>query len=579
MNKQFKYLILITLALTIATTLAYAQPVPIGSTVQPAPFDSNPGGFTDDNTGAVSDALMRDGSLLTSGVITLGKDPGFPNPPVTTASFELHTFTTPVSPQFAPGWVEIKIKYETPGTSNDKYKIEYSTDGTIWADLQLEVTGAASAFTVAIRPWSQLAEPTDGLWTWSDVAGLRVRVFCTKDTGPFPAPAWDNRQMVIYEVWATVYPLPLPPTSSTTVSVLPIGIMGVTPYDPLFAPTGPGGYCFAEVYVNEVADMFNYEFWIKFDTTVLTPVSVFVYYPWTSKSVETLDDANGDIRISYSMPPPVPIGSGFTGNSPIFRVYFAVDVYGGGGGQYGGLGGTTDLWFRRPYPFSFLGDTTGVEIPATYYDGWFGGPHVMSYQGSLYPGGDPTGTSWHELYPDYSKMWQVTDWEDNPEGTPDGTLSVSDQIAMTNATGWTFFFHVDVVTTTIHWVFKPGLSDPGAAEPYMPVEDPIPNPISTYWHQIYPDYCRWFVINSWTDTDESGTFTPSDQFDFEYLDEPGVTYDAHLEDVTTDIIVSQKPRDPEGPIAEFPLGLGMIMMIAPLIPIVYLLRIRKKVTK
>jgi len=182
MKKSIKYIVLTTISLMLIIGIVNAQPIPIGTTVQPAAFESNPLGYTDTDTGASSTALMMDGVLLTSGVITLGKDPS-PFVKVPTASFELNTFTTPVTPklQFDPGWVDIKMKYETPGTTNDKYRIEYSTDGVTWVDLQPDVSAAASAFSVAIRPWSQVAEPTDGIWSWADVANLRVRVFCTKD--------------------------------------------------------------------------------------------------------------------------------------------------------------------------------------------------------------------------------------------------------------------------------------------------------------------------------------------------------------------------------------------------------------
>lgn len=397
--------------------------------------------------------------------------------------------------------------------------------------------------------------------------------------------------MVIYEVWADVYPLPLPPASPTSVSVQSPVVMGLKPYDALFSPAGPQGYLFVELYVNNVADMFTYEMWLEFDTAVLTPLEAWTYYPWTRQlAPDVLDDTVGEVRLAYGMAAGTPPGEAFTGSSPFARIYFMVDAYGGGGGggltAYGGEGGTTDLAFRAGFPESFLGDTGGVEIPCDFYDGWFSGPQCMSYQGSLFPGGDPTGTDWHEIWPDYCKMWHVKEWEDDPDSI-DGTLSPSDQIGMTNETGWTYWYHVDEVTTTIHWTFKPdGVNPTGelaAAEPYLPVDWPMGDPTGTYWHQIYgppppgaPEgtsgYCRWFSITSFEDTNGNDQFDPSDQFDFQYFDEAGVTYWAHLDDVTTDIIVTQKPIPPEEPILEFPLGIGFIMALAPIIPLIYLWR-------
>jgi hypothetical protein len=148
---------------------------------------------------------------------------------------------------------------------------------------------------------------------------------------------------------------------------------------------------------------------------------------------------------------------------------------------------------------------------------------------------------------------------------------------MVNETGHGHFWHVDAVTTTIHWTFK--TEGEGVAEPtevdYADVDVNPDYPIGSTWHQIYPDYCRWFTITSWDDNGD-GVFSISDQFDFVYEDEPQTTYWAHLDAVTTDIILSYKGPDD---VPEFPLGLGLMIAMAPAIPIVYLWRLRRKVTK
>ncbi len=223
-------------------------------------------------------------------------------------------------------------------------------------------------------------------------------------------------------------------------------------------------------------------------------------------------------------------------------------------------------------------------------DGWYGtpGPSYMSAIGSgptQIDLSDPLGTQWHELYPNYSHDWTLIEWNDT--GSVIGELDTSDQIGLLNATGWMHFFHVDAITITIHWTWKEYEGGPltefnGSAEPpeihYL--DYPMGDPIGTYWHEIYPEYSRWLNITSWEDTDGHGTFNVSDQFDFEYLDDPGTVHWAHLDYVSTDIILSKKPIDPvwRG-IPEFPLGLGLMIAIAPAIPIVYLWRTRKKVLK
>lgn len=216
-------------------------------------------------------------------------------------------------------------------------------------------------------------------------------------------------------------------------------------------------------------------------------------------------------------------------------------------------------------------------------DGWYGavGGFQSEITGAYSPTQPPIGTTWHELYPNPSHMWEIIDWADNT----DGKLSASDQIEMVNETGWVYPFHVDAVTTTIHWTFKPSEPEPPAGDPAhaepdeslpLRVEGFMENPLGSYWHQIYPDYSRQFKITSWIDNGD-GTFGASDQFDFEYEDEPGVPYWAHLDAVTTDIIISQKGDPWPEPVPEFPLGMALMIAIAPAIPILYLWRLRKKV--
>lgn len=200
-------------------------------------------------------------------------------------------------------------------------------------------------------------------------------------------------------------------------------------------------------------------------------------------------------------------------------------------------------------------------------DGFYGAPpsYMSETSGTYDPTQDPVGTMWHELYPNYSHMWDLTKWTDNG----DGHLSASDQIEMVNETGWTYPFHVDAVTTTIHWTFKPdGINPTGDlrdAEPNEPhlIDDVMRDPVGSYWHQIYPEYSRWFKITSWEDNGD-GVFSISDQFDFIYEDD-STTYWAHLDAVTTDMLLSQKGPPEPPPVPEFPIGLAFEILFIPVI--------------
>ena len=561
MKKHFKYPILLTLALILATVgLVFAQP--IGPTVQPVPFESNPTASAKLGVTSAGDMSAYDTDLFTMANF-YGSGYG------TTGYFEVKAFTTShiisgLPPEFVPGWVDVKIKYQIPGGfTDDSYRIEYTVaPSTTWIPLTPDYAGSDAKFdestppNPAIRPFAQIDEPNDNVWDWTDIGNLRVRFFLTR--GGY---AWDGstKKVYLFEVWATVYPGPTPPASSTTVSVQPPVVSGVTPFP---GATGFGHLFFVDVYVQDAINPQNtsqgvagFEFTMSYDTSIISYADAFPYWPWID-AVATPDDPAGLLSFVATAEPPM-VDVGLIGNSPMARVYFAVDS-----------GGITSL----DLIVSKVGAPGGIPIAHNVYGGFFSSPRYMSYQGSLYPGGDPTGTTWHELYPTYCDYWTVTGWTDNT----DGDLTASDQIEMQNdATGETKEFHVDKVTITIHWTFKSPDVGEVKAEPESPPEYPdwpIGDPSGTIWHEIYPDYCRVFVITSWEDNGDT-VFGVSDQIDFEYFDDPGVTHWAHIDDVTTDILVSEKPP----PIPEFPLGLGLMMAIAPAIPIVYLWRTRKKV--
>ncbi|HUV31738.1 MAG TPA: dockerin type I domain-containing protein [Acidobacteriota bacterium] len=112
--------------------------------------------------------------------------------------------------------------------------------------------------------------------------------------------------------------------------------------------------------------------------------------------------------------------------------------------------------------------------------------------------GNPVGTYWNELWPNFNEPWQLTSWVDNG----DGVLSYCDTIDFTHtATGMKIWEHVEKVTPTI------GLNEPtgGPVIYYLEALDPNPNidpitdPVGSWWHEVWPIYCTPWKITDWTD--------------------------------------------------------------------------------
>jgi len=75
--------------------------------------------------------------------------------------------------------------------------------------------------------------------------------------------------------------------------------------------------------------------------------------------------------------------------------------------------------------------------------------HMHSEQGLIDPY-MPLGTIWHELYPNFCEIYELTSWEDNR----DDELSPCDQIDLTNVeSGEVKWYHVDRLTVTLEITF------------------------------------------------------------------------------------------------------------------------------
>ncbi len=146
---------------------------------------------------------------------------------------------------------------------------------------------------------------------------------------------------------------------------------------------------------------------------------------------------------------------------------------------------------------------------------------------------NPVGTQWHELYPNYCQApYTITGWADNGNDV----LDSCDVISMTNPEGEPECHHVIEVTITLELT---PIELPGADPSYWdamkdPGDEPITEPVCTWWVEIYPDFGVEFHIIEWGDNGNG------------YLDFCDYIYDDHgggwhVEGVHTDMVT--EPRD------------------------------------
>ena len=133
----------------------------------------------------------------------------------------------------------------------------------------------------------------------------------------------------------------------------------------------------------------------------------------------------------------------------------------------------------------------------------------------------PNGTMWHEIYPHYSSILELTAWDWWFDDNCNGVLDVCDYISLIN---WSKpepmaeRYHVEDVCYDIILNKK------------------ITNPVCTYWNELYPEYRNRYHIDAWQDNGDR-LLSPCDEVNIT-LQPTGPTTKCHVENVTLTLNVS-----------------------------------------
>ena len=159
--------------------------------------------------------------------------------------------------------------------------------------------------------------------------------------------------------------------------------------------------------------------------------------------------------------------------------------------------------------------------------------------------GNPIGTQWHELWPNFCERWELTSWFDNG----DGILSVCDYVDFTNVyTSEWRKFHLEWIGPTLELEWE---TDTFYVE-YIchdyPLVDTIFDPINTWWHEVHPNYCESWRIIGWTDNG-NGFLDYCDWIEIQNYNSGEIRY-VHVGAVQTDIIMNEISPTPPDPLPE-----------------------------
>jgi PKD repeat protein len=340
--------ILIALILIVGTQFLSiiqvdATPVsPIGTATQAAPFESNPTVGTSSGIGTVTGAISNayDGDWDTQCNFKYGFGDGY---------LEFSGFNS-VSTPFEIWWVDFKVSYKATGTtgvSDEKYRIVYyvgdSPTGDNTVVLQDWVSGGAAKFNhngmQSNQAWSRQDEPNDFTWDWTDIGNVKVRIETDQVTTN------HLQTFTLYEVWLSIYPAPLPPTGLSV--------------QPSFVNVSAGEVFFVDVYIADALFLWGYQFEIRYNTAILTASEFYTYSPFTEQYPSGIEDdpwSNGTGRVYVAFSAFLGDNVGFTGNTPVNRVYFQVDAQ-----------GESSLHLTQV----FLADASGAQVIVDQADGRF----------------------------------------------------------------------------------------------------------------------------------------------------------------------------------------------------------------
>ncbi len=184
---------------------------------------------------------------------------------------------------------------------------------------------------------------------------------------------------------------------------------------------------------------------------------------------------------------------------------------------------------RATLIMSLLSVTFVTTMPcladSTYYDA----------TNSLIDLSNPVGTQWHELYPVYCQgPYEIVGWRDNG----DSILSFCDTVDMQPPGGGDPEpQHILEVTYTLELrpLLPPDIVNYWDYTYHQDGGDPLLEPVCSWWHEVYPEFCGERHIGAWEDNG-SGDL---DSCDVIVDDVSGLSY--HVEGVHTDIITEPVP--------------------------------------
>ena len=161
----------------------------------------------------------------------------------------------------------------------------------------------------------------------------------------------------------------------------------------------PGSEFSIDITIAGVEKMWGHNFFVYYNTTLLTATSYDTYSPFTVLGAAYINDTAGWVFLSYNMPFGEEVGFSTVETKPLAKITFSVDAY-----------GTSALDIQK----TTLADVDANEIPREEIDGYFSNMHTnyeyLAKYNDLLADYNTLNSTYHSLLAEYNNL--QTNYED-----------------------------------------------------------------------------------------------------------------------------------------------------------------------
>ena len=151
----------------------------------------------------------------------------------------------------------------------------------------------------------------------------------------------------------------------------------------------PGSTFSIDITIANVENLWGYEVWVFYNTTILTATGTSSYDPFTNQFYAKINETQGYVYLAYAMPMGTAVGFSTVDPAPIAGVGFTVDAYG---------------WSLLKFKSTKLSTPFGGPIAHDDVDGYFSNDDLLAKYNDLLAAYNTLNSTYHSLLTEYNNL-------------------------------------------------------------------------------------------------------------------------------------------------------------------------------